>query len=265
MKKVEMYLSYLNKAEKYKMVSVLGFLCDSHAEGKEKLISIAQDLYPQDVKLDFLTDNGNKPSETSCYTNGFLFYTLMQFEQKDLTEQMIGKMGKGNDDDGFPWRYLYTISLCNQDKELYLVSFSNKYSPNWNDEYNVHHYMKLQDVDFPILKEDGKVFRMTDSLHNAINAKLYEGKQTFVETGNSVSLVLKDQHGNYITIEGNSLDAVFKDYADNYVGYRNFRRQMVSEWEIVNDKAKTMFATWKETAKGLKSDFDKFYGGGIVD
>ena len=65
--------------------------------------------------------------------------------------------------------------------------------------------------------------------------------------------------------EENFPDDVFRDYTDNYTGYRNYRRQMASEWEIVNDKAKASYEEWKKTAKGLKSDFDKFYGGGIVD
>ena len=78
-------------------------------------------------------------------------------------------------------------------------------------------------------------------------------------------MVVKDQHGNYCTIEGKTLDDVFRDYADHYTGYRNYRRQMASEWEIVNDRAKASYDEWKKTAKGLKSDFDKFYGSGIVD
>jgi hypothetical protein len=76
---------------------------------------------------------------------------------------------------------------------------------------------------------------------------------------------VKDQHGNYCYIRGTDIDSVFRDYADNYTGYRNYRRQMASEWEIVDKATKRRYTEWQQTSTGLKSDFDKFYGGGIVD
>lgn len=265
MKEVKMYLDYLDKVEKAKMTIALDFLHTANSESKNNLISLSADLYSKDARLRFLSDNGRCPSESSCrtYSKDKYFYTLIQFEQKDLTEQMIKELGSYNGD--WDWRYFYAISLGKEDRELYIVSFSNACSPNWNHEYNVQRYKKLMDVDFPILKEDCTIYRMNDSLHAAINEKLIAGKVTFHATKDIVSMVIKDQHGSYTKIVGKSLDDVFRDYADNYTGYRNFRRQMASEWEIVNEYARKMYEEWKATAKGLKSDFDKFYGGGIVD
>lgn len=260
-----MYLGYLNEVEKVKMTIAMDFLHSANSESKNDLISLAADLYSKDTKLNFLHDNGRSPSETACHTyyKDKYFYTLVQFEQKDLTEQMINELGSYDGD--WDWRYFYAISLCREDRELYIVSFSNACSPNWNNEYNVQKYKKLEDVVFPILKEGRTISRMNDSLHAAINEKLIAKKVTFKATDNYVYMSIKDQHGNYSSIEGNSLDDVFRDYADNYTGYRNYRRQMASEWEIVDNSARKMYDEWKKTAKGLKSDFDKFYGGGIVD
>lgn len=265
MKETKMYLNYLNEVESAKMTIALDFLNSGNPESKSKLISLASSLYSEDTRLYFICDNGRSPSEKSCRTYGKekVFYTLIQFKQEDLTKQMTDELGIY--DGEWSWRYFYAISLCEQDRELYIVSFQNACCPNWNNEYNVRKYKNLQDVDFPILKKDCTIYRMDDSLHAAINEKLIENKITFNATENLVSMTIKDQHGNYCEINGKSVEDVFRNYADNFTGYRNYRRQMASEWEIVSDYARSLFEEWKKTAKGLKSDFDKFYGGGIVD
>lgn len=266
MKETKMYLNYLVQEERRKMTNALDFLHSANIENKNELITIAKELYSQDTRLTLLCNNGNIPDEATCrnkYEHKEFFYTLVQFEQKDLTEQMIRELGSNDGD--WDWRYFYAISLSEEDRELYIVSYSNACSPNWNHEYNLRMFKKLQDVDFPILKEGCMIYRMDDSLHSAINEKLISKEETFYSTKGFVSIVVKDQHGNYTKIEGVSLDDVFRNYANNYTGYRNYRRQMASEWEIVNDDARKIFEKWKTTAIGLKSDFDKFYGGGIVD
>ena len=265
MKETKMYLSYLNNVESAKMTVSLDFLHSGNPDSKSELISIAKNLYSKDTKLNLICDNGRRPPEDSCHTYGKekVFYTLIQFEQEDLTEQMLSELGSYDGD--WEWRYFYAISLCEQDRELYIVSFSNACCPNWNNEYNAQKYKKLQDIDFPILKKDCTIYRMDDSLHSAINEELIKNKSTFISANDFVSMTIKDQHGNYCEIDGKSIDDVFRNFADNFTGYRNYRRQMVSEWEIVNDFAKSLYEEWLKTATGLKSDFDKFYGSGIVD
>ena len=78
-------------------------------------------------------------------------------------------------------------------------------------------------------------------------------------------MVIKDQHGNTTEITNTTIDKLFKDFADNYTGYRDYRRQTASEWKIVDNTTRLKYEEWKKTAKDLKSDWDKFYGGGIVD
>ena len=265
MKETKMYLNYLNEVESAKMTIKLDFLNSGNPESKSKLISLASSLYSKDTRLNFISNNGRRPSEYTCRTYGKdkVFYTLVQFKQENLTEQILNELGSY--DGEWSWRYFYAISLCEQDRELYIVSFSNACCPNWNNEYNVQKFKKLQDVDFPILKKNCTIYRMDGSLHAAINEELIENKITFNATENLVSMTIKDQHGNYCELEGKSIEDVFRNYADNFTGYRNYRRQMASEWEIVSDYARDLFVEWKKTAKGLKSDFDKFYGGGIVD
>lgn len=264
MNQVKIYISHIDKIEKAKMTIALPFLQSVNDESKNELINLANTLYSKDKEITMQRDNGNVPYEFGCrtYSKDKYFYNLIQFEQKDLTDEAINALGK---DDEWDWRYFYSIAICKENRELYLISFSNACSPNWNNEYNLKRFVKLQDVDFPIIKEDKFIYRIEDVLHNTINEKLISKVETFHADDNLVSMTIKDQHGNCKNIEGNSLEELFRDFADNYTGYRNYRRQMASEWEIVNDVAKKTYEEWKVNAKGLKSSFDKFYGGGIVD
>ena len=262
MKATKIYLNYLDKNEKVRMTNVMPFLHGGN-EGKDKLTAIANDVYGGDARLELAHDNGKSAwGSVSNYRKAMYFYTVIQFEKKDLTEQALSVLGSTESSD-FP--YYYAISLCKEDRRLYLVSFQDECSPNWNGRYDTQHHVELEKVDFPVLQDDHVIYRMDDALHAAINDELWSNDSTFSTSNDGIRLVVKDQHGNYTTIEGKSLDDVFRDFADNYTGYRNYRRQMASEWEIVNDKAKASYEDWKKTAKGLKSDFDKFYGGGIVD
>lgn len=264
MKATKMYLSYLAKGENEKMTLALPFLRDGGNYGRKKLAELAKELYGEGVRMDHVSDNGHHPdcSWAKEYRGEKHFTTIILFEQKHLTEDAIIALGKC---DEWDWRYFYAIMVCNEDRRLYAVSFSNKCSPNWNQEYSVQRFMELDNVDFPLLKGDGVIYRMDDALHTAINESLSYLHPQFVEQEGMVSMTVRDQHGNYTDIVGETVDDVFRDYADNYTGYRNYRRQMASEWEIVDDAARKRYENWKQTAKGLKSDFDKFYGGGIVD
>lgn len=244
------------------MTNALSFLRSDDKESREMFERIAGEIYGHDCKFDYPTDNGRRPSEGSAGSSGRYVHTIIQFEQKDLTEEALKVLGSC---DEWDWRYFYAIAIGKEDRKLYLVSFSNACSPNWNHEYNIQRRMELKDVDFLILRESGLVYRMCDSLHAAINVELWSKESSFSASKEGVRMVVKDQHGNYCAIEGKTLDDIFRDYADHYTGYRNYRRQMASEWEIVNERAKVSYEEWKKTAKGLKSDFDKFYGGGIVD
>lgn len=262
METTKIYLNYLDKGEKERMTDALSFLRSDDKESRAMFERIAGEIYGHDRKFEYPTDNGNRPSEGTCGTCGKYYHTIIQFEQKDLTEEALKALGSC---DEWDWRYFYAIAIGKEDRKLYLVSFSNACSPNWNHEYNIQRRMELKDVDFPLLREGCCIYRMDDALHAAINGELWSKESTFSTSTDGVRMVVKDQHGNYTAIVGETLDDIFRDYADHYTGYRNYRRQMASEWEIVNDRAKASYEEWKKTAKGLKSDFDKFYGGGIVD
>ena len=258
----KMYINYLPDSEKAKITDYLRFLTTNDELSKKTFAAIASKIYAISNRLEILCNNGNTPYEYRSNSYSQSFYTIVQFEQKDLTEDAINALGKR---DGFDWRYFYSISICKEDRKLYLVSFSNKYSPNWNKEYNAQRVIPFDNFDFPIIKKGCKIYRMDDALHAAINEEIYRGENIFHASEGDVRMTVKDQHGNFCEITGSSLDEVFRDYADNYTGYRNYRRQMASEWEIVSDVAKEMYQNWFKTAKNLKSDFAKFYGGSIVD
>lgn len=260
--KIKIYLNYLSKDEKERMTKNLDFLLSGDKNGVGNFIEMTNRLYGEEVKLDFLWDNGKYPHEWRANYGELHFYTIMLFEKKHLTEQSIKELGSTDSSD-FP--YHYAISLCKEDRKVYLVSFSDRFSPNWNLEYRIERYIPLYEIDFPILRKDGVIYKMDNALHSAINSILYKGKSLFKEDCNEVRMIVRNQHGDYCEISGHTTDEVFRDYADNYTGYRNYRRQMASEWEIADEMARDRFEQWKKTAKGLKSDFDKFYGGGIVD
>ena len=258
------YLSYLNGDEKQRMTDALSFLRSNDKENKAMFERIVNETYGIEHELNYPTDNGNRPSESTSQYGSSYYHTIVQFEFKYLTEDAIKALGE-NEKDQYCWRYFYAIAINKESRLPYLLSFSNACSPNWNNRYRVENAWPLKDVDFPILTQSGIIYRMCDSLHAAINDMLWKDKSTFTASADGIKMVVKDQHGNYCTIEGTTLEEVFRNYANNYTGYRNYRRQMASEWEIVNNKARESFVEWEKTAKGLKSDFDKFYGGGIVD
>lgn len=262
--KTKIYLNYLAKEEKERMTAAMPFLINGGNDGKQELLEIANDLYNESVTLDFAWDNGNCPNgwRAKNRKGDKHFYTIIDIEEKDLTDKAIETLGKCDD---HYFRWFHGITLCKEDRQLYLISFSEHCSPNWNKEYDAETYMELKDVDFPILRENSLIYRMDNALHMAINDRLMADKQMFTEKDGEVIMGVKDQHGNYTQIKGVSRDDVFRSYANNFTGYRNFRRQMASEWEIVDDNARKDYEEWKQTAKNLKSDFDKFYGSGIVD
>lgn len=264
-KTTKIYLSYLNGEDKQTMTNAMAFLRTGGSEGKQELLDVARELYGEGVKLDMQWDNGRYP--TACGSRGGdkHYTTIVDFEKKHLTEQAIKALGEEPDTRFSDFRYYYTISLGDEDRQLYLLSLQDRYSPNWNGNYDVKRRIPLADVDFPVLTAEGTVYRMDDALHGAINRRRIEGRPLFVESEGRVQMTVGDQHGNYTVIEGDSVEQVFRNYADNYTGYRNYRRQMASEWEISDPGAKARYDEWVKTATGLKSDFDKFYGGGIVD
>ena len=259
----KVYLTCLNEVEKFHMTNTLKFLRSKDNASKEMLVRMANNLYSESNRLELESYNGHTPTECcSRYNSSMHFLTIIQFKQEDLTEEAIKHLGKC---DEWDWRYFYSISVCMENRKLYLVSFANACSPNWNNKYNTKHFIELDSIDFNILKEDEEIYRMDDALHTAINNELYSDYETFYVDDGEVRMTIKDQHGNYYEIYGNSTDEVFRDYADNYTGYRNYRRQTASEWVIVSNVAQEAYNEWRKTATNLKSDFDKFYGGGIVD
>lgn len=257
-KKTRMYLNHLSNEEKERMTNELPFLRHNDEKSKKRLMRICNKLYAKENKLERIMDNGY--TSQGSYASGY--YVIIGFEQKMLSDKAISVLGSC---DEWDWRYFYGIAIGREDRQVYVISFSNACSPNWNDEYNRHKTIPLDDIDFSILKDDGVVYRMDDALHSAINNEIYSTAIIFSQTEGCVMMVVKDQHGNYCEIKGTSLENVFRDYADHYTGYRDYRHQMASEWEIVSSIAKEEYEEWKRTAKGLKSDFDKFYRGGIVD
>lgn len=264
MEKTRIYLNYLDKKERESMTNALAFLRTNDKESKEKFLEIADELYGKGRMYDFVTDNGHYPDCGWATDRLRDFVVIMRFKREHISEQGIEVL-KHNDHDSFDWRFFYGIAFDSCEREVYAISYSNKCSPNWNHEYNAQFYQRLKDIDFPLLNSNGVIYSMDDSLHAAINDRLAATRPMFVENDEGVSMTVKDQHGNYCNITGNSIEGVFRDYADNYTGYRNYRRQMASEWEIVDDAARKRYEEWKQAAKGLKSDWDKFYGGGIVD
>lgn len=264
---IKLYLNNINDKEKKVMTDFLSFLHNPNdTESKKNLTEIANKLFGGDRRIE-LAWCGNRTAYESVarppYKKEKKYYNLIKLgEHEVMTDQALFMLGKRLEWD---WRYMYSIALCSEDRKLYVISYSNACSPNWNEEYNIQHITALDDVYYPLLKENCVIYKIENNLHAAINDIIYSGRELFAVTAIGASMVVKDQHGNYTTLQGNSMEDVFRDYADNYTGYRNFRRQGVSEWEIVSDVAKEEYSQWVKTARGLKSDFDKFYGSGIVD
>ena len=261
MKKTKIHLRSLPTTEKCELTNVLSFLWIPKSDTKRYLANLANNLYARDINLELVALNGHLAPECRASSRDKNFYNLVQFKKEDLTPPALQFLGENN---SFDWQHFYAISICREDRELYLISFSNACSPNWRDEYNVQRCMKLQDVDFGILKHGSYIYRMDAALHKAISKDILREQTTFCQEGKPFMVVM-DQYGNRAKICGDSIDAIFRDYADNYTDYRDYRHQSASEWEIVNHSAREMFTQWKKTATGLKSSFDKFYRGGIVD
>lgn len=262
--RIRIYLNYLDKNESVNMTNALTFLQTGEKAARDSFLEFANELYRKENKFEFVSDNGHYPDCAWANYGDKHFTVVMQFKREYISEQGIGILGH-NDGGSWDWRYFYGIAISDEERKIYALSYSNRCSPNWNNEYHAQRFVELSTIDFPLLTENGVIYRMDDSLHAAINARLAAKRPMFIEEEGNVVMTVRDQHGNYTDIKGTSLDSVFRDYADNYTGYRNYRRQMASEWEIVSDVVRERYEEWKKTAKDLKSSFDKFYGGGIVD
>ena len=160
--KTKIYLNYLSVEEKKAMTEFLSFLRTENTASKEDFIKICETLYSKDKQIELLLDNGHAPSE--CYANGY--YVIIDFKREDLSEQAISELGYCDEVD---WRYFYGIAFEKNDRELYIISYSNACSPNWNHEYNLHKVIRVKDVNFKILKDGCFIYRMDDALHGAIN------------------------------------------------------------------------------------------------
>lgn len=266
METIKLRLGYIDNAENATLKESLAFLYNPQSETKSALMALADKLYGGDKRFEIVSDNGRTPEayRAESSTRNKHFFTLVRFDDKNMTQEALNFFGWSRDWD---FRFYYGLCVCEEDRKLYIVSFKNTCSPNWNNEYYVVLPLPLdsEELDFPILKEDGTMYAICDSLHIALNEKYWETKPHYIEKDDYFAMLVKDQHGNYRYIEGESYNFVFRDYADNYTGYRNYRRQMASEWEIVSEEVKDDFELWKCLATGLKTDFDKFYGNGVVD
>jgi hypothetical protein len=267
MAKIELYINGINNNEKKVMTGFLSFLHNpSDTESKKRLTEMADKLYGRDIQIGLGWCDGHSAYESVArprYQKDDCYYNLVKLGEHDvMTDKALNLLGKCLEWD---WRLRYSIALRSKDRKLYVISYSNAYSPNWNDVYDTDICIALDDIDFPLLKEGRVIERIENNLHAAINEKLYIGKKPFRVDANGVYMLVKDQHGNYTYVHGKTTDDVFREYADKYTGYRDFRRQGVSEWEIVGEMARENYNEWLKTAKGLKSSFEKFYGGGIVD
>lgn len=257
---MRLHLNYLSDQEKRGMTDNLSFLKTADKANRDNFIALAKSVY-EDGPLELYKENGHPSSEWGCNCFEVRFFTLLYFSRNTLTEPALERLGTSHSRN-FP--YYYAICINEKTRGVFLVSFMDKCSPNWNDIYNMEHALPMEEVDFPILNNEGVVYRMEDNLHKAVNQQRYADHPTFIND-EIVKMLVCDQHGNYKYIEGRNVDSVFRDYADNHTGYRDYRRPTASEWSICDPTAKQMFDEWKANAVGLMSDFDKFYSGGIVD
>lgn len=174
-------------------------------------------------------------------------------------------MSKGSGGD-FP-RY-NCVMLDINDFKLYKGIIYEPYAPNWNHEYRIEYKEEMKDgmTAFNSMEE---LFYVERTFLSILHDDFYKRCVDFVEQPDSDGLfkvtIADDRTGRRIVIGDKSIDAVFKTIADKYQGIRNYRRMNAVECDIVNADTKKKFDDWKLTASGLKSDFDKFYGGGIVD
>lgn len=263
MGKVNLRLESLNKEERANMATVLDFLFNPDRPSKDIIINLVSQIYGNKY-FNIVSDNGHTPIayHATTYEKDKHWFTLARFEENQMTSEALDFFGRDDDRD---FRRYYGLGICKEDGILYAVSLQERCSPNWNNAYLIGMVSPLKELSFPILKTNGTICAMCDTLHDAINNKIWSEKPLFLEEGGVVSMAVKDQHGNYCYIKGPSVDNVFRDYADNYTDYRSYRNQMASEWRIADPVTRQRYEEWKKSAAGLKSSFDKFYGGGIVD
>lgn len=258
----DIYLSYITKNEARKIMALMPFLTRGGEEGKNGLARIANKIYDKSMNLFYKSCNGRYPDEYAAMKDDECFYTLIDFRKDAMTDEALERFGST---DSINFSYYYAIMLGRNDRKLYVASFQDKYCPNWNLDYKVRHIEPFADVTIPLVR-DGCVFtKIEDALHREINRIQAESRPAFIELPGYVQMMVCDQHGTYEDIIGDTVEDVFRDYADNYTGYQSFRRPGASEFVIYDPKVRERFNTWKATAKGLKSDFDKFYGGAVVD
>lgn len=257
-----LYLEYITKEEAQEIMPTMPFLTRGGGEGKESLVSMVNNIYDKSMGLKADWCNGRYPDEYCAEQGDKLYYTLIEFSAEDMTEDAIKMFGKPTNE-YFP--YYYAIMLGRDDRRLYVASFIDNGVPNWNTEYKIKRVESFENVTIPLIKDGCVFYKIDDALHREVNRIRYQSIPVFSETPGNVQMTVRDQHGHYKNIKGATIEEVFRDYADNYTGYQSFRRPRASEYIICDANARNRFDDWKMKAKGLKSDFDKFYGNAVVD
>lgn len=229
---------------------------------KRNFINLVRDVYGDSSSrypINLKYRGGNPEYESSATWNDRMLYTIVKFERRrdycTLSKEALEELGDYESN-------FYGIMIDRESRELYLASFSE--TDGWNRRYRVCRCMKLEDVNFPILSKVEKYY-IDGAILSEMKRHAYKGKPMYGKTNNGVWVMIRNNGGQYERLEGSSLDDVFREYADHYTGYKSYKRTYAVDWDICDNDLKKEYDKWAKTATGLKSDFDKFYGNGVVD
>jgi len=158
------------------------------------------------------------------------------------------------------------------DHRLYFGMVCENCSPNWNNQCELFtRPVDLATIGRSLCASADDIYMIEESFASILNQidaenKDYSDYITAPDTDGMYKVtIMDDSNSSRLTVTGRTKDDVFRKIANEYQGRRNFRRPDVPEYKIVDPHTFAAYIDWKRTAKGLVSDFDKFYGGGIVD
>lgn len=269
MANIDIYPEYVNMSSTKDISSLLSFLVLTDANSIKEIVSA---LYPM------LTSSLSKSFQYNDVAvsrrAGHRYWTIIKLKNSFVNKSLLpeGSLIDFKDDRYREFPEWAAVCIKEGDtSDLHFCIFYENYSPNWN-----HEAVLLKAEPLTSLIEHGNIISSLDGVRQIdrtaqrlMRDHLNATYKDFVTEPDSDGFfkvyIAEERTGLVKCVADKSVDNVFRTIANDYQGHRNYRRPNAYEFVPKNDNTRVVFEDWKKTASGLTSDFDKFYGGGIVD
>lgn len=269
MKVIDIYPEYVNAAGVADISRVLDFLVHLNANSIEDVVTALQPMLTSRLDRSI-----NYRDVSGARYMGEKYRVLIRLANSFVNKELLPAGCLDNFKDDRYQEFPQWAAVCVKEgdaTDLHFCIFYERFSPNWNHEADI-----IKAVPLKTVIEYGSVITSLNGIkqidrtaQRLMREHLHTEYKDFISEPDSDGLfkvyISDDRTGRVVCVTGSTVDDVFRTIANDYQGHRNYRRPDACEFAPANDDTKVIFEKWMKTAKGLTSDFDKFYGGGIVD